>query len=67
VFVMAGMVRLGQVSYPAPSLFSLQAERRIAGVEQARITLLREPAVVLSPRSTRAPLSIIASAVREGD
>jgi CRP-like cAMP-binding protein len=67
VFLTAGSVRLGERSYPAPSFFSVQAARRVVAVEEARLVLLADPSLVVSPRSTRAGLSVIATTVHQGD
>ena len=62
VFVVAGAVRADEVDYPAPSLFSIEAHRRIEAIEESRVVWLMDPARALASKASRAPLSVIASA-----
>ncbi len=67
VFVISGTVRGGRTEYPAPSLFSLGVLSEVEAVAEARFVLLADPASVLSPRSARAPVSVIAKGLHGGD
>jgi hypothetical protein len=65
VFVISGKARAGSTDYPAPSLFSLGTLRALEAASEARLVLLADPATVLSPRSARAPVSVIAKGLHE--